>query len=188
MIKVKQCVDSTKSFINKYQETLIDVSMIILFSITVFLYFYDWLTLPGILHPETVLDMENFLNGGIGGIKDFISKTFNLNMIEGTYYRPRWLGFAVQYVDIHLWKVLNQYFHIGGHFLLVAISAIFLVFAGAFCIKQVLPTTRKTICLFSGGAVLVKLFLRKLFVSANRKNYVCKCSLTFYRNVFLYEA
>ena len=38
------------------------------------MYLYDWVALPGILHGETPVDIHNFMQGGIGGIKDFIKK------------------------------------------------------------------------------------------------------------------
>jgi hypothetical protein len=46
------------------------------------LYYYLLYTNKGILHGEALYDIENFISGGMHGVCDFISKSFNLTMIE----------------------------------------------------------------------------------------------------------
>lgn len=97
----------------------------------IFIYLYIYISNNGVLHPEAIYDISHFIEGGMHGFKDFIEKSFNLNMIEGSCYRPRLFAFMLQYLDIKLWMVLNGYgIHIGGRFLLTLL-AIPLVLLGA---------------------------------------------------------
>lgn len=97
--------------------------------ILIAIYIHIYVTEKGVLHPEAIIDISHFIQGGMHGFKDFIAKSFDLNMIEWSCYRPRLLAFMIQYLDIKLWMSLNSYgIHIGGRFLLALLSVPLLLF------------------------------------------------------------
>ncbi len=107
----------------------------------IFFYIYIYIYTKGVLHPESLYDISNFMSeGGMHGFKDFIKKSFNLNMIEHSFYRPRLLGFMIQYLDIKLWYVLNSHgLHIGGRFLFTLLAIPLTLLGGYFLIHQFYP-------------------------------------------------
>lgn len=105
------------------------VGILSLFALVFFV--IRWFVGPNIFHIELLDDIPHFLQGNITGIKDYISKIFNLQMIESGCYRPRLLGFAVQYADIKIWMALNTIgIPLGGRWLFT-IFALVIIFLAA---------------------------------------------------------
>lgn len=120
-----------------------------------------WFVGPAIFHFEMLADIPHFLQGRITGIKDYISKIFNLWMIEDGAYRPRLLAFAVQYTDIKIWMFLNKIgVPLGGRWLFT-IMALFILFLAArkICINIFNTKNWNYVCLVTAIFVYVPQYI-----------------------------
>ena len=162
------------------------------------LYLYDWFMYPGIFHTEVAIDLPNFFKRGMNGANNLLATIFDLNTIEGGYYRPRILAFLIQYYDIKWWDMLNKHLPWGGHWPMVVPATILFVFGAQYWIKCIDKTISLQKAFGLGGLLLFLphyiagsfLFLRtaKLFVVGisfiliglffhNEEDEICKSDL-----------
>lgn len=139
---------------NAITKKVINMGLVIMSSMLVIIYLWNWYKLPWILHFEIDYDIPGFLSGDNAGIKDFIAKIFDMRIVEGGLYRPRILAFAVQYLDIKIWILLNRITCFGARWPLSILACVFLVPGCSRIIKFLFPSVGKAESFLFGACFL----------------------------------